>query len=527
MTAKVLTLPQAFSSTAMFGKSFAGPSWDGWKAVLKASQGHKLTSAEDAFFRSVAERDPPTEPVRQMWIIAGRRAGKDSVTAAIATYKAAIFDGRNKVRPGERPLVLCLAVDRPQAGLVLNYIRAYFAEIPALKGMVTRETQDGLELNNGIDIQVYRNDFKSVRGRTLLCAIFDEVGFWQDDNSAAPDSETYAAVLPGLMTLKGTLIGISSPYRKAGLLYERWKKYYGQNDPNVLVVRAPSIVLNPTLSQFEIDEAIAENPQKFKAEYLAEWRSDLEGLFTAEAIEQCVIPGRHELGRAPNQQYFGFIDPSGGASDAMTMAIAHKDRDIAVLDLIRERKPPFNPSEVAAEFSAELKRYGISTARSDRYGAAWVSEQFTKNGITLRPSDQDKSAIYNNLVPIINSAKAELLDHPKLLAQLGQLEIRTARGGRTSIDHPEGSGFHDDIANACAGAIVFAVKRAPQSLKFVAPPICDGAGNWTQPAAQGAQPSGADLANQKRPPSSWIKGPEEPWRSFVDPGHPHRRWQPT
>jgi hypothetical protein len=67
--------------------------------------------------------------------------------------------GVTKSDPVKRPLVLCLAVDRPQAGLVLNYIRAYFAEIPALKGMVTRETQDGLELNNGIDIQVYRNDF--------------------------------------------------------------------------------------------------------------------------------------------------------------------------------------------------------------------------------------------------------------------------------------------------------------------------------------------------------------------------------
>ncbi len=242
---KMLTLPQAFSSPAMFGKSFAGPSWDGWKAILKAATGAKLTTAEDAFFRSVADRDPPTAPVRQLWICAGRRAGKDSVTAAIATYQAAFFDKHDKLRPGERPLVLCLALDKEQAKIVLNYVKAYFNDIPALRGMVTRETQTGLELSNGVDVQVYSNNFKSIRGRTLLCAIYDEVALWSDENSATPDVETYAATIPGLMTLKGTLIGISSPYKRSGLLFQKWKDFYGKNDPNVLVIKAPSIVLNP------------------------------------------------------------------------------------------------------------------------------------------------------------------------------------------------------------------------------------------------------------------------------------------
>ena len=43
------------------------------------------------------------------------------------------------------------------------------------------------------------------------------------------------------------------------------------------------------------------------------------------------------------------------------------------------------------------------------------------------------------------------------MPQLSNLERRTARGGRDSIDHPPKS--HDDVANACAGAVHLVLGR--------------------------------------------------------------------
>ncbi len=387
--------------------------------------------------------------------------GRDA--PAIAAYHAAFFDQQHKLRPGERALVICLAVDREQAKIVLGMIKAFF-ELPMLKPMVMRETQNGLELSNGVDITVATNDFRAVRGRSILCAILDEVAFFRDETSATPDAETYAALKPGLMTLKGTLIGISSPYRRSGLLFQKWKDFYGKNDPNALVIRAPSIVMNPTLDQQEIDAAIAEDPAKASAEYLAEWRSDIEGVFTQEALDAAIVPGRHELPPRNDVNYFAFVDPSGGASDSMTMAVAHREGDVAVLDLVRERKPPFAPSETTAEFCNELKRYGVGYVVGDRYGAEWVAEQFRLQNIAYRAADKSKSDIYGELIPLINSGVAELLDNQKLLAQLGNLERRTARGGRSSIDHPPGG--RDDVANSVAGAIVHVAKRSGPEFVF-------------------------------------------------------------
>jgi hypothetical protein len=55
------------------------------------------------------------------------------------------------------------------------------------------------------------------------------------------------------------LIGISSPYRCGGLLDEKWKAHYGRNDDGVLVIRAPSRVLNPTLDPKIIGDALERN----------------------------------------------------------------------------------------------------------------------------------------------------------------------------------------------------------------------------------------------------------------------------
>ena len=45
-------------------------------------------------------------------------------------------------------------------------------------------------------------------------------------------------VLPALLTTNGMLIGISTPYRRMGLLHTKHRDHYGVSDDDVLV-RAP------------------------------------------------------------------------------------------------------------------------------------------------------------------------------------------------------------------------------------------------------------------------------------------------
>jgi hypothetical protein len=450
-----LNIITAFDDPDLFGKFFVGDSWNGWRSVLKAAFALPMSEADTAFFRSVAgDRLAPTQAVREFWAVVGRRGGKDSVASAIAAYVAATFTGQDKLRPGEKAVVVCLAVDREQAKVLLNYIRSYFTDIPLLKGMLTRETAVGFELNNSVDIQILTGNFRSVRGRAILLAVLDEVAFLRDESSAAPDMELYKAIVPGTATLDGQVIGISSAYRKAGLLYKKHKKHFGQPG-DVLVIQAATRVLNPLIPQEMIDRELADDPAGARTEYLAEFRDEIGGWLAVETIEAAVDRG--VAVRPPItavHKYRAACDPSGGAKDSFTAAVAHDEHGAAVLDCLIEIKPPFNPAEAVTQVAAMLRAYDLSEATGDRYAAEWVVSAFAANGIIYRHSERDRSAIYQDCLPLFTSGRARILDNSKLVNQFAALERKISPMGKDRIDH--GQGGHDDLCNSAALAMVLA-----------------------------------------------------------------------
>ena len=150
------------------------------------------------------------------------------------------------LRPGEAATVLCLAVDKAQAGIVQRYAAAYFAKVPLLRSLVTAERADGLDLKTGAELLVLASNFRGVRGRSIACAIFDECAFWRSETTSNPDVEVYAAVIPSLATIDGAmLIGISTPYRRAGLLWQKHRDHFGQDDDDVLGCAGPEPSLQP------------------------------------------------------------------------------------------------------------------------------------------------------------------------------------------------------------------------------------------------------------------------------------------
>jgi hypothetical protein len=90
----------------------------------------------------------------------------------------------------------------------------------------------------------------------------------------------------------------------------------------------------------------------------------------------------------------------------------------------------------------------------DRYAASWVSGEFGRNDISYEASERDRSAVYADFLPLLTSGRARLLDSPRLVGQLCNLERRASPMGRDRIDHPAGA--HDDLSNAAAGALVLA-----------------------------------------------------------------------
>jgi hypothetical protein len=377
----------------------------------------------------------------------------------LQAHTAATFNGHDRLRPGERPISIAVAVDRDVAGIQLGYIRSFFSEIESLHRKVRRNVASGLELSNKVDIAIVTNSFRAVRGRSVLFATMDEAAFFRggDDASANADSELYTALKPGLARVSDSmLVAISSPYRRSGLLFEKYKQHFGKDSDDTLFVKAPTLLLNPTLDPAIVAKAYEDDPAAAASEWGGEFRSDIADFVEHDAVAACVSVGVRERPYTSGRRYVAHVDPSGGVADSFTLAIGHMEKDIATLDCLREARPPFSPESVTAEFANTLKSYRVSRVVGDRFAGQWPRQSFQRNGVDYLLSDRSASDYYRDCLPLLNSRRVDLLDDRRLIAQLVGLERRVSRNGKDVISHRIGS--HDDVANSAAACLCAASK---------------------------------------------------------------------
>ena len=476
-----ITILDAIADANLFRRWFRDrATWHAWSALLAALFGLPLTDNQLAIYQRCSGRTvPPSEPASEGWLVCGRRAGKSFVLALIAVYLAAFHDYRKYLAPGERGTVLVIATDRKQARTIFRYIRALLTQVPMLAKLITREDRETFEIDNSVTIEVGTASFKSVRGYTIVAALCDEIAFWPTDDSAQPDYEILDALRPGMATVPNAmLLCASSPYARRGAIWDAHRRHFGKDGDPVIVWQADTRTMNPTVPQRVIDEATERDPASAAAEYGAKFRSDVESFVNREAVEACVTFGVRERAPVSGVSYLAFVDPSGGSADSMTLAIGHQENDVAVLDAIRERRPPFSPEDVVREFAALLKNYRITEVQGDRYAGEWPCERFREHGFTYETAAKPKSDLYRDLLPAINSRMVDLLEDARLFAQIVGLERRTARGGRDSIDHAPGA--HDDLANAVAGVVatLATANSYDSSLDWVSGPGVDARDAW-------------------------------------------------
>jgi hypothetical protein len=453
---------EAIDDPKLFKPWFRDPrTWMAWRAFLMALFALPGDPALlPIYARCTGRTTLPAAPATEAWLACGRRAGKSFVLALIAVFLACFRDYRPYLQPGERATVIVIAADRKQARVIFRYIGAMLTRIPMLKRLIMDrgEKAEAYDLTNGVSIEVGTASIRAVRGYTVVAALCDEIAFWMtDDDAANPDYEILDALRPAMATIPGAmLLCASSPYAKRGALYDAHRRYFGQPG-SVLVWKAPTREMNPTVPQRTIDEAIERDAAAAGSEWLAEFRNDIAAFVPREIVQACVPTGLVERPYTRGIRYTSFVDASGGTSDSMTLAIGHLEGDLIVTDVVREIRAPFDPESATDEYARLLKSYGIHRVTGDRYAGEWPRQAFQKRGIEYALSEMPKSALYVDLLPKLNSRTIRLVDNPRLVGQLAGLERRTARGGRDSIDHALGA--HDDVANVIAGLAAHLVSR--------------------------------------------------------------------
>jgi hypothetical protein len=444
---------EALDDQNLFAFHFVGSSWSAWRGFLAALFASDGTA--EAYGACTGRAKPPGAPFTEAALIVGRRGGKSRILALVAVYLAVFRDYAPYLAPGELATIAVLAANRPQARSIFRYISGILKAVPLFARMVVDENTEAIALANRVVIEIGTASFRTTRGYSFAAVLCDEIAFWrQDETSANPDVEILRALRPGMASIPGSILMLaSSPYAKRGELYAAFRRHFGSDDARALVWKADTATMNPKIDPAIIAEAYDSDPEAVRAEYGAEFRDDLADYITREAVDAVVCWGRSELPPEPDVTYAAFCDPSGGVNDAMTLAVAHlRDGAICVLDAVLEVRPPFDPEVAVSACTAVLRRFGVSRVIGDRYAGLWPAARFAEHGIAFEQSARPKSDLYCDLLPLLNAKRVELLDNPRLAAQLVGLEGRTARSGRDTFDHTPGA--HDDLANVVAGVLV-------------------------------------------------------------------------
>jgi hypothetical protein len=242
------------------------------------------------------------------------------------------------------------------------------------------------------------------------------------------------------------------------VLFEDFERAFGKDDPDLLVWRASSVLMNPSLAaRLEQERRLA--PRRFEREYEALWIDDVDAFVPPTWVDACVVRGRHELPPQQGVRYGATTDPFGGGGDAWPLHVYHtegeQERSRLVSDVLRSHRRVGSDAPdlegIAREYADLLRQYGCDAVCGDKYAAGWVRQAFERRGIRYENAPCDRSAAYVELQPWLAQGRIELLDDPMLVRQLKNLERRPRAGGHDLIDAPRGQ--HEDSANVVALAV--------------------------------------------------------------------------
>ena len=477
------TLTAAMLDRDLFGRTFRRRSFWTWRAFGKVIDGLSLTEAREIeLYRECTGRaELPRGPVRRIVCLAGRRAGKDRAFSAIALWRCVCTDWSKRISAGEQAVCILLGKDKKQAAILQRYCRGLIKASAIISAMVLRDTEGVIEFSNGAVLEIVTNDADLVRGRSAIGVFGSESCHWDTrEDASSSDAEVVAAARPSMsMCPDGGLLALfSSVHLKRGWMFRQFERHFGDDHAKTLIWFAPTRVMNPLVPQAEIEEAIAEDGPKFRAEYLNVWRDSESDFCTSDLIERITDYGEVERPPERGQMYMAFCDMAlGTGRDSAALAIGHvaddKQRSLAV-DMVLEQKRPFVPAGLIASWARVLKSYGIHQLFGDRVAGAFHTTEWARNGITYNPGENWKlstSDVYLHALPLMSSGRARLNDCETFRSQVVALERRVSITGHETVTHP--ANMHDDVAVAVCGLITLLAKRTPINWTAIAESIGD------------------------------------------------------
>lgn len=417
-------------------------------------------------------------------LIVGRRGGKTTLAAIIAIYSTIKVNWKPFLTktPVATVLVLSHSVDLSEEILdilkqlvenspILNRLRNLrkknTTKIFHLKVPFFKEGTKEVEYSN-VRIKVGAASKKTTRGSAVCTLLCDEIAYWNlSEESAEPDTEILKAARMSLLQFKehGTIIKMSSPGIKQGVLYDEWNKREDLQDIYVQF-KAPSWVWNTILGKVEFQGEHKLDPDGFDTELRANFVDSISNFILPEFVDMCVTKGISFQPPSDDSKtiYSAAIDAAFKGDRFAFSLVGYNEKRVTQYVLKYwegSKKKPVQIHEVASYIRTICRQYGLNQVVGDQYSFQPMRELFLQYGIDLVENTFTlpyKRKIYFGLKRLIHNQQIDILDIPLLHKEIKELVVEQTSSGQIRIGHPQGGS--DDLSDATAVAAYRVMEKA-------------------------------------------------------------------
>jgi len=405
---------------------------------------------------------------RELILIAGRRAGKTELASQFSTYEAfkliCLKDPAKHfgLAKGQEIFIINVASSKEQAlDTVFAAISNKIYNSDWFQSQNYKERYNEFRFTEcNVTIRSDHSNSSSLVGRTIKCAILDELARFTDRSKKSSAQAVYAAITYSTASFgdQGVVISITSPIYANDFsmqLYHKSKKI-----PNMLGRLYPTWVMNPNISRKSLQSEFDKNPELAERDFGANPSSELESYYKEKwrirledniHDDTALYDGKLINTGRENTTYVLAGDPAY-KNDAFGLALGHVEiGGNIVIDIIHRFKPQGEGREVSSREVKTLimdiiKNYNVTLFLTDIWSYTEIIDELKEAGVrverhTVKKEDHDrlKEKIYT-----------QTIKYPRDEVFFKELEsLELIRGKK--VDHPrEGS---KDVADAVANVV--------------------------------------------------------------------------
>ena len=358
---------------------------------------------------------------------AGRQVGKSTVIAIKA--------GEYAINHANKTIMIIAAVER-QASLLFEKTLGYL--IDTHKNYISkgkdRPTKHIINLVNGSRIMCLPTGLSgnNIRGFTIDMLIADEAAFIPE--------QVYVSVIPALLTTKGKIILLSTPFGRNGYFYDCFQ------DDNFTKFHVSSEDCPRADKDFLARQKANMSKFQYAQEFLGEFVDELMQFFTTDLIRSCMTLDRANIPKEDGDNFCGVDIARMGGDETVIVSLKRINKEeMKMIDMNIDDNSRITETTKKIMYYDKMHKYkkiylddgglGVGVFDELLYEAQTKRKVVALNNAS-RPLDKDekrnkkilKEDLYLNLLRYMEQGKIKFFDEPEIMLSLKSVQYEYDNG---------------------------------------------------------------------------------------------------